>query len=532
MLTARMTLRLLPALLLCLVLFGCLEQGTGPTALAPDPSPPAPASSPSSAAPTVISTQPTRAATGVNVGSDVGVTFSKAMDSATLTTATITVTAGGVPVPGVVTYAGTTATLSFTGNLEFNKTYTLTVTTAARDTSGNALTNAYVSTFTTVSAPAGAINVKDPPYNAKGDGFADDSAAFTAAFTDLKNGVGDTLVIPAGVYSVAADKVKMVNPWGSPRSVSVVGTQATIKLRASGWLGIWIAGPNISVSGIVMDGANLATTGIEVGNGSTNLAVSKSVVENITNPGAQIPYGIRIEGNGNGMVFDRIQVRNVVATHPNPTSMVARGILIDNGSGGNPSANVTIQNSTFYEVGPKDDGDCIVIQNPPNLAYNANLQVLNNGFDRCHKRAIKIQVSGATIAGNRINNPFQGDNPYVTIPDVVFDMYSGISAYANNVTISGNTLSGVGSYYNGIEIGAGAALNTVAVTNNAVSNGGNSNISAPSSLIRAFSSVDNLAITGNTLDYGEVGLYLHGTSPTNTNIGNNTITRVATPIYW
>jgi hypothetical protein len=50
---------------------------------------------------------------------------------------------------------------------------------------------------------AGAVNVKLPPYGAKGDGTADDTAAIQKAIDDWQ-GSGRTLVLPAGTYLVSA----------------------------------------------------------------------------------------------------------------------------------------------------------------------------------------------------------------------------------------------------------------------------------------------------------------------------------------
>ncbi|HUQ17991.1 MAG TPA: Ig-like domain-containing protein [Gemmatimonadaceae bacterium] len=101
-------------------------------------------------APTVISRTPT-AATNVPVTTPITVTFSEDMDSNTLTTSTFTVSAGGVNVTNTtVTYdaATRTATLGHFPLLP-NVTYTVTVTTGAKDVNGNPLTGNFSFTFTT-----------------------------------------------------------------------------------------------------------------------------------------------------------------------------------------------------------------------------------------------------------------------------------------------------------------------------------------------------------------------------------------------
>lgn len=107
--------------------------------------------------PTVLSTSPTNGATGISVSSVVTVTFSEAMDSATVGAAgtfTLKVTAGSVDVPGTVTYNTTThiATFTPTAVLLPSTNYTATVTTAAKDVAGNPLSPGTV-TFTFTTAP-------------------------------------------------------------------------------------------------------------------------------------------------------------------------------------------------------------------------------------------------------------------------------------------------------------------------------------------------------------------------------------------
>ena len=104
-------------------------------------------------APTVSLTNPPDTATGVGTNIKVSAAFSKAMDAATLTAATFTLTRAGAPVPATVTYAGTTATLTPMGTLATGTLFTATITTGATDYLGNALANNYVWSFTTSDGP-------------------------------------------------------------------------------------------------------------------------------------------------------------------------------------------------------------------------------------------------------------------------------------------------------------------------------------------------------------------------------------------
>ena len=99
--------------------------------------------------PTVISTAPAAGATGVSVAGKLTATFSTAMDPTTITASTFTLLQGGTTVPGVVTYSGTTATFSPSASLIPNASFNATITTGAKDLSGNALAANYAWTFAT-----------------------------------------------------------------------------------------------------------------------------------------------------------------------------------------------------------------------------------------------------------------------------------------------------------------------------------------------------------------------------------------------
>ena len=100
-------------------------------------------------APTVSSTNPGNAATGVAINRNLAATFSEAMDPATCTATTFTLTQGVTPVPGAVTCVGKTATLDPTSDLAASTTYTATITTGVKDLAGNALAVNKTWSFTT-----------------------------------------------------------------------------------------------------------------------------------------------------------------------------------------------------------------------------------------------------------------------------------------------------------------------------------------------------------------------------------------------
>lgn len=104
--------------------------------------------------PTMIATSPFANASGVNVGSAITATFSEPINPSTVTLAGVfTVMNGATPVPGTVTYNGTTATFTPSAPLASSTLYTVALTTAVKDVAGNAMGANYSWTFQTL-APA------------------------------------------------------------------------------------------------------------------------------------------------------------------------------------------------------------------------------------------------------------------------------------------------------------------------------------------------------------------------------------------
>jgi hypothetical protein len=115
-----------------------------------------PGSNPTVTAPTVVAVAPLSAATTACPSTAVTATFSVAMNSATINGTTFTLTGPGTtPVTGVVTYAASTNTATFTPSsaLALSTLYTATITTGATDAYGISLAANFVWTFTTGANP-------------------------------------------------------------------------------------------------------------------------------------------------------------------------------------------------------------------------------------------------------------------------------------------------------------------------------------------------------------------------------------------
>ncbi|MEI9967849.1 MAG: Ig-like domain-containing protein [Terracidiphilus sp.] len=105
--------------------------------------------------PTVAAAVPANGATGVPITQALSVTFSEAMNCATLASPATTFTLAGpgtTAVGGTVTCAGSTATFTPAADLAVNTIYTATITTAAQSSANIPLGANFVWTFRTAPA--------------------------------------------------------------------------------------------------------------------------------------------------------------------------------------------------------------------------------------------------------------------------------------------------------------------------------------------------------------------------------------------
>jgi hypothetical protein len=91
------------------------------------------------AAPFINSTAPLSNASDVPRNKTVSIVFNEAMNPATVNTTTFTLKQGTTAIVGEVAYSGFTATFTSNTNLDANKAYKATITSGAKDLSGNSL---------------------------------------------------------------------------------------------------------------------------------------------------------------------------------------------------------------------------------------------------------------------------------------------------------------------------------------------------------------------------------------------------------
>ncbi|PKH67925.1 hypothetical protein CXF59_05450 [Flavobacterium sp. ALD4] len=170
-------------------------------------------------APTVTSTDPINNATGVALNKTITANFSMVMDPLTINATNFTLKQGTTAITGVVTYSGTTASFKPTNVLVEGKTYTATITTAAKNAAGVPLANNYVWNFTTLSAlvvPApsglffgvfgGNAGITNQGLNTRVNG-----AIGTTAASSLVTGFTDTMASPFEVYTITPLNNGLVN---------------------------------------------------------------------------------------------------------------------------------------------------------------------------------------------------------------------------------------------------------------------------------------------------------------------------------
>jgi C1A family cysteine protease len=105
--------------------------------------------------PTIAGQSPSSGATAVNPSTTVSVTFSETMSASSITTSSFTLTQGGSPVSGSVSYDAGPQTATFTPSsiLAYSTSYTATLTTGVRDSEGVALAASSSWSFTTAAQP-------------------------------------------------------------------------------------------------------------------------------------------------------------------------------------------------------------------------------------------------------------------------------------------------------------------------------------------------------------------------------------------
>ena len=175
-------------------------------------------------------------------------------------------------------------------------------------------------------AQSAAINVKAAPYNAKGDGVTDDTAAIQAAINALA-GQGGVVCFPRGVYRVSS------LTWHP--EVSLIGEglrTSTLLSNASSQL-LTVAASNVaigngSIQSLGLDGNGLGTVGLSV----TNIArffVDRVLVRNFTDTCIRLVGGLVIQISRSQILSAQIGIDGSASSGVEPNLVAIRDCVLE-----------------------------------------------------------------------------------------------------------------------------------------------------------------------------------------------------------
>ena len=243
---------------------------------------------PDTASPRVSSTVPANAAAVAAINTKIGASFSEAMAPLTITATTFLVSGpDATKVSGTVTYVGLTATFTPAGNLEYDTTYTATITAGAEDLAGNAMASNYSWSFTTGNAP----DTTPPTMSSTGppDGAADVpiNRASTAIFSEEM----DPLTIATATFKVTGPDATPVSGTVTCVGVTAIFTPSgnfaynttytsTITTRAKDLAGNPMESPYVWswTTGDTPDDIPPKVRSTDPVDGDTNAAINKKIV--------------------------------------------------------------------------------------------------------------------------------------------------------------------------------------------------------------------------------------------------------------
>ena len=380
-------------------------------------------------APTVSFTDPADQAVAVATSATIHAAFSEAMDPATLTTATFTVSQGAMSVPGAVTYTGLSATFTPTSALAANAVVTATITTGARDPAGVALAADHVWTFTTSALPdvtSPAVTFTDPADQATGVDVGTkiqvafnetmDCATLTAATFKLAQGV----VPVSGVVTCTgptATFTPAVPLTGSPTFTATITTGAK----------------DLTGNALLQDyvwsfetGVHAGEAPIDLGAASAYAILAFNTVTNINNPGTivtgnlGISPGAALTGFPPGQVIGMIHAgdtaaalakASLLAAYNDAVSRLGAAVLPGDLSGltftpglykSSTSVMIAAGNLTLDAQG--NANAVFIFQMGSTLTTNAGTQVILSGG----AKATNIYWAVGTSATLGTNSSFEG----------------------------------------------------------------------------------------------------------------------------
>jgi len=298
--------------------------------------------------------------TGLPINRASTATFNKTMNSATIsspaTTFTVKESVSGLPVGGVVTYSGTTATFTPEGDLIQNTEYTSTISTAAKDLAGISITAPYIWSWQTAATEDNAsptlINAVptdeavDVPIDKKITAtFSEPMKQSTIITTNFT--VNETLTPFTNVPGTVSYDVQHNIATFSPQNNLKLDTDYTVlvtsgaKDLAGNALVVRAVGGVTSPNPWTFRTATIAVAPVPVTSGSINLNRAANFAIAATAGITNTPTAPTTKINGN------------VVLNPNAT---CNGVAVDNAGGfglcggSPPTINGTVQTITFPDT--------------------------------------------------------------------------------------------------------------------------------------------------------------------------------------
>jgi parallel beta-helix repeat protein len=266
------------------------------------------------------------------------------------------------------------------------------------------------------------INVKEPPYNAAGDGITDDYAAIIAALNDA---AGRTVYFPVGTYLVGASVVpsSAVHIVGDDKEASVIKAAAnisgyTISLPSNSSISSLTVDANLSAHSEpvpVLYGVNVAGNGVRIVNARVrNVPYIGIVVGNVV--GTEIRDS-EVDNTGSYNIWVNRSPKTIISGCKTSRTGQSNILMLN-------SPNCLVENNVLGPSGPVGSGiyptDCDRLVISGNLITRGRggieawstigrmltqygIVISNNVITKNYNGGISISSSGATITGNNIS---------------------------------------------------------------------------------------------------------------------------------